>query len=73
VRLVFTLVLATGQFGYEEQTDQKELPKPLPDNIIKAWKDAGATVGWMKVDASGIPTFVEKPEEGAVPAFRFLK
>ena len=30
--LVFALVL--GQFGFAEQPDKKDLPKPLPDNII---------------------------------------
>jgi hypothetical protein len=68
---VFALVLVTGQFGFAE--DKKDLPQPLPDNIIKAWKEAGATVGWMKVEPSGGLSFVEKPEAGAIPAFRFLK
>jgi len=56
------------------RTDQpKDFPKPLPDNITKAWKDAGATVGWMKMEESGLLTFVEKPEPGAIPAFQFPK
>ncbi|OWK37783.1 hypothetical protein [Fimbriiglobus ruber] len=71
--LIATLALVTGQFGFAEQPAKKDLPKPLPDNVIKAWKDAGATVGWMKVEASGVLSFVEKPEAGAIPAFRFLK
>ncbi|MCE9561468.1 MAG: hypothetical protein K8U57_05385 [Planctomycetes bacterium] len=71
--LAFAFVLVTGQFGFAEQPDKKELPKPLPDNIVKAWKDAGATVGWIMVSESGIPTFVDKPEAGAIPAFRFAK
>ena len=69
----FVLVLVSGQFGFAEEPDQKELPKPLPDTIVKAWKDAGATAGWMKVEKSGGLTFVEKPEAGAIPAFRFPK
>ena len=24
-------------------------PKPLPENIVTAWKEAGAEVGWMRV------------------------
>lgn len=56
------------QFGFAEEPDKKELPKPLPDTIVKAWKDAGATAGWMKVEKSGGLTFVEKPEAGAIPA-----
>jgi hypothetical protein len=70
---VFAVALVVGQFSYAQQPDKKDLPKPLPDNIVKAWKDAGATVGWMKVEESGLLTFVEKPEAGAVPAFRFPK
>jgi hypothetical protein len=65
------LMLFTGQFGFAE--DKKDLPKPLPDNIVKAWKDAGATVGWMVLEPSGALNFVEKPEAGAIPAFRFPK
>src|SRR5258708_5895319 len=71
--LAFALVLVTGPLGSAAQPGKKDPPKPLPDNITKAWKDAGATVGWITVDSSGVPTFVEKPEAGAVPAFRFLK
>jgi hypothetical protein len=67
--LIFALVL--GQFGFAEE--KKDLPKPLPDDIVKAWKDAGATVGWMKVEEFGVLNFVEKPEAGAIPAFRFPK
>lgn len=70
---VMALVLVGGSGGYAAPPDTKELPKPLPDTVVKAWKDAGATVGWMTVDASGTLTFVEKPEAGAVPAFRFAK
>jgi hypothetical protein len=69
--LVFALVLVTGQSGSAVRPDEKELPKALPDTIVKAWKDAGATVGWIKVDTAGVPTFVEKAEAGAIPAFRF--
>lgn len=65
------LVLVTGSFAFAE--DGKDLPKPLPENIVKAWKEAGATVGWMKTESNGVPAFVEKPEPGAVPAFRFAK
>lgn len=71
--LAFALAIVTGQFGLAEQPDKKDLPKPLPETTIKAWKDAGATVGWMKVETSGSLSFVEKPEAGAIPAFRFVK
>lgn len=71
--LLFAVALVAGQFGFAAQPDNKDLPKPLPENITKAWRDAGATVGWMKQEESGILTFVEKPEAGAIPAFRFPK
>ena len=25
----------------------KERPTSLPDNVVKAWEDAGAVAGWM--------------------------
>ena len=67
--LAFALGLVAGPCGFAE--DKKDLPEPLPESIAKAWKDAGATVGWMKVDTSGILTFIEKHEAGAIPAFQF--
>ena len=67
--VMFALLL--GQVGFADE--KNDAPKPLPDNIVKAWKDAGATVGWMKVDPNGLLSFNEKPEAGAIPAFRFLK
>lgn len=71
--LVFALALITGQVGFAGEPEKKDPPKPLPDKIVKAWKDAGATVGWMKQEPSGILVFVEEPEAGAIPAFRFEK
>jgi len=41
--LAFAVLLVSGQFGFAE--DKKDLPKPLPDNITKAWKDAGRWLG----------------------------
>jgi len=69
----FAVALAwfTGPFGFAEQPAKKDLPKALPAAIVKAWKDAGATVGWMKVDDSGVLKFNDEPEAGAVPAFKF--
>jgi hypothetical protein len=64
------IVLVTGQLALAEPD---KLPKPLPDEVTKAWKDAGATVGWMKTEDSGLLAFIDKPEAGAIPAFRFAK
>jgi hypothetical protein len=71
--LLFAFALVNGQVGFAEQPEKKDLPRPLPENVAKAWKDAGATVGWMKQEESGNLTFLEKPEAGAIPAFRFEK
>ena len=30
--------------------DKKEAPKPLPPEIVQAWRDAGANVGWMNAN-----------------------
>jgi len=54
-----------------ENRPTPELPKPLPDDVVKAWKDAGATLGWMKGNEYGYLVWHDKPEAGAVPAFRF--
>jgi hypothetical protein len=71
--LVFVLAIVTGQFVLAAEPDKKELPKPLPEKTAKAWTDAGATVGWMKYNADVGLVFLEKPEAGAIPAFKFAK
>ena len=50
-----------------------EAPKPLPENIVAAWKEAGAEVGWMRVDPTWVPVFVQEQEgkPGDLPAFFF--
>jgi uncharacterized protein (TIGR03067 family) len=56
--------------------DKKEAPRPLPPQIVKAWRDAGFEVGWVK----DVPPHLgsswgfwrpwrEKGEAGAIPAF----
>ncbi len=45
--------------------------KPLPQDIVDAWKNAGADVGWM--NAKGEFHHHSKPEVGDVPAFYFEK
>jgi hypothetical protein len=67
--LLFALALATGPSSFAEDPKAKELPKPLPESVVKAWKDAGAIVGWMKMETTGIVMYVEKPEPGVIPAF----
>src|SRR5690348_292891 len=55
--------------------DKKDVPKPLRPEIVKAWRDAGAKVGWMKMYSNGFVnlSFQEKDEGGAFPAFALFK
>ena len=50
-----------------------EPPKPLPAEIVKAWEQAGATVGWARVHDLGDVAFLPATEEraGDLPAFWF--
>jgi hypothetical protein len=73
MRIVAFLIAAlTSQFLLAAEP-AKDLPKPLPDTTTKAWINAGATLGWMKYDNDTGLVFLEKPEVGAVPAFKFTK
>src|SRR5262245_57180396 len=51
---------------------QKDPRRPLPPEIVKAWTDAGARVGWMKRTMWGYDQFQKQGEAGAVPAFQFF-
>jgi Leucine-rich repeat (LRR) protein len=46
-------------------------PERLPDVIVKAWEQAGADVGWMRFDPSGMLEFSQavEGEPGDLPAF----
>jgi hypothetical protein len=67
---------APGAFA-GAQPDDTDAPRPVPAEIVKAWRDAGAEPGWMKnvPPKSGTYRFWEpwrkNGEAGAVPAFRF--
>jgi hypothetical protein len=71
--LTVVLAMACPHFSFADDPIKKEPPKPLPDSIVKAWKDAGAIVGWVQVETNGSVTYLEKPEPGAIPAFRMAK
>ena len=43
----------------------------LPEAIVKAWKEAGAGVGWMPVDKNGFFRFWGVHVPGDLPAFGF--
>lgn len=48
------------------------LPQPLPDEVVRTWKEAGARVGLMWVDRSGGIHFNTAKEEpgGLIPGFQ---
>lgn len=45
-------------------------PKPLPAEVVAAWKKAGAEVGWMSPGGTGFRAG-ETGQPGEIPAFRF--
>jgi internalin A len=54
--------------------DKKEAPKPLPPEIVKAWRGIGANVGWMKMDlGDNGPTFQVEGEIRAMTVFQFTE
>jgi RNA polymerase sigma factor (sigma-70 family) len=62
--------------GAEQQPAKDRPPEPLPEAIVKAWKDAGAEVGWMRPGSAGFFRSLglfdlgeEKP--GDLPGFLF--
>jgi hypothetical protein len=77
--LAVLAVLASFGLGTVTSADPeiKDTPRPLPAEIVKAWRDAGADVGWMKDVPPRLGTYNfwepwrEKGEAGAIPAFRF--
>ena len=50
-----------------------DAPQPLPENIVKAWEEAQAQVGWMRVHPAGFLEFAraEEGKPGDLPAFLF--
>ena len=54
--------------------DKKEAPKPLPREIVKAWRGIGANVGWMKMDlGDNGPTFQVEGEIRGMTVFQFTE
>jgi hypothetical protein len=58
----------------QEQPSRAEPAKALPEEVVAAWKKAGAKVGWLGLDPFGKLEFAAQAEglEGAVPAFRLV-
>src|SRR5436853_7338754 len=76
--LVLLALLASCSLGFVAgaKPEKQDAPKPLPPEIVKAWRDAGFEVGWMKdvPPESGRSwgfwrPWREKGEAGAIPAF----
>ena len=69
MKTIVTVALALGLCSAIGRADEKQDgPKPLPPEIVKAWTDAGARVGWM----DRFMHFHEgQGEKGEAPAFRF--
>ncbi len=54
--------------------DKKEAPRPLPPEIVKAWRGIGANVGWMKMDlGDNRPTFQVEGKIRAMTVFQFTE
>src|SRR5262249_49853741 len=69
-------VLATcGLAGFAHPPGDQDPLKPLPEEVAKAWRDAGAEVGWLGAN-KGFFLPAVRPEKkglrGDLPAFRFL-
>ncbi len=67
------LVCDIGQLSFT--LAQGKLPKPLPADIVGAWQQAGATVGFIAPHTSGSPIFrpATVPMAGERPAFSFFR
>jgi internalin A len=52
-------------------SEKKDPPKPLPEEIVTAWKKAGAEVGWMRVDNFDLLKPQTEGVPGDLPAFGF--
>src|SRR5256885_1267032 len=51
--LVLATGAGTGRAGLPP--GNADAPKPLPEEVVTAWKEAGATVGWVRVQKLGSP------------------
>jgi hypothetical protein len=77
-RPLLLVLLASCGLGFvvSAKPEKQDAPKPLPPKLVKAWRDAGFEVGWMKDVPPQSGTWQlwspwrEKGEAGAIPAFR---
>ena len=61
--------------GQKKDPQAKGGSTSLPPDVVKTWQDAGAAVGWMRVNPNCVPIFQSKGGNmaGDLPAFRFAK
>src|SRR5205823_2646582 len=73
--VVVTAVVALGgAAGSGQPPGQKAPPRPLPEDIVAAWKKAGAQVGWMRIEKRSVTLTSSGAKEGKagdVPVFYF--
>src|SRR5262245_8479987 len=68
--LVCSTVAALALFAPPLRAQEK--PSPLPDDVVRAWQEAGATPGWTYVlDDNRVVFTKERPAApGHLPAFQ---
>ncbi len=70
--ILFAVLLAgSGRELLAVPTSLRKEPQPLPREVVRAWQQAGARVGWLGKDTWGFGVFQEQPEglTDVVPAF----
>ncbi|MDW8244324.1 MAG: hypothetical protein RMJ88_14030 [Thermogemmata sp.] len=75
---VALLLMAGAVVDPVQLTAQATADAALPEEVVRAWEKAGATVGWMGIDRQyGYLRFTYNREElaegSAVPAFRLAR
>jgi hypothetical protein len=66
MRAYLAVLIVVGLHGSPQAAaDKIEAPKPLPPEIVQAWRDAGANVGWMNMNLHlNRPVFQAEVEPG---------
>lgn len=72
--IILLAVLTTGGMSVAavQPLDKNDPPKLLPGEVVEAWKEAGAVVGWMRADRFGLLQLLTEKNGGAgdLPAFK---
>ena len=72
---LFVLVLVLAALA-DQSLGQDKQPRPLPQAIVEARTQAGASASWLRQGSSGENQFVPTstaPRVGDVPGFRFTR